>query len=524
MGPKGNFLMKRSEMLQRVQDAKSPWDLLVIGGGATGLGIAWNATACGYRALLLESHDFAHGTSSRSTKLIHGGVRYLRQGQVSMVRSALHEREFLLQSARSFVWPLHLVMPSYHRGSRWFYYSGLKLYDFLAGKRNMQPARLLSTRKVCDLLPTLKPDGLRGGVGFYDGQFDDSRLAIAIAQTVVSDGCSVVLNYAPLISMDTERGTGLRVARFRDEVSRQELEVRARVIINATGVFSEQVERLDSSDQKPDHPIRISPSRGTHLVLPRSFLPTDHALMIPNTDDGRVLFLIPWLGHTLLGTTDVATDKVDHEPIASASEVDYLLDHAGRYLRQRPRRQDVLSVFSGLRPLLGKSSSQSTSKLSREHEIVVSPSGLITIIGGKWTTFRKMGLDVLKLAVEKGGLKPLDYRTPVILLPPTQATSLSPTDVHPNDLQPLDHRLPISPEDIRRAVQEEMAERLEDVLSRRTRCLLLNAQASQQVADTVVRQMQQFNGRSNQWAAFQVAEFTKLSTSYQLGDGKGSSE
>ena len=311
-------------------------------------------------------------------------------------------------------------------------------------------------------------------------------------------------------------------ARFRDEVSRQELEVRARVIINATGVFSEQVERLDSSDQKPDHPIRISPSRGTHLVLPRSFLPTDHALMIPNTDDGRVLFLIPWLGHTLLGTTDVATDKVDHEPIASASEVDYLLDHAGRYLRQR---QDARMCFR----LLGRAPCWA-SRAARVRQSYLanmrSPFRPAADYHHRWQVdhVSKDGLGCLKLAVEKGGLKPLDYRTPVILLPPTQATSLSPTDVHPNDLQPLDHRLPISPEDIRRAVQEEMAERLEDVLSRRTRCLLLNAQASQQVADTVVRQMQQFNGRSNQWAAFQVAEFTKLSTSYQLGDGKGSSE
>jgi len=505
--------MKRQQMLQRIHDSRQAWDLLIIGGGATGLGIAWNASACGYRSLLLEACDFAQGTSSRSTKLIHGGVRYLRQGQLGMVQSALHEREQLLQSARPLVWPLQLVIPTYRLGARWYYFAGLKLYDLLAGKRNMQPSRLLSSFAVPKLLPTLKTAGLRGGVAFCDGQFDDARLALAIAQSVVADNQSVVLNYSPVLSIETELNSKMRVVRFRDEISQEEMEVRAKVVINATGVFAEQVSHLELPQAGVDHPIRISPSRGTHLVLPREFLPGDHALMIPNTDDGRVLFMIPWLGHTLLGTTDVATSSIDIEPQATESEVDYLLDHAARYLIDKPERSDVLSVFSGLRPLLGKSGSKNTSQLSREHETVISPNGLISIIGGKWTTFRKMGLDVLSLAVELGGLDPLNYHVPKL----RWNQSLAGLD-NQDELQPLDPRLPISKADIRRAVDSEMAERLEDVLSRRTRCLLLNATASLDIAGKAVELMRQENGRGPEWAKMQLAEFTLLAERYQLNN------
>jgi glycerol-3-phosphate dehydrogenase len=503
--------MKRQVMLQRISDFRQAWDLVIIGGGATGLGIAWNASACGYRSLLLESNDFAHGTSSRSTKLIHGGVRYLRQGQIAMVRSALHEREQLLRTAQPFVWPLEMVIPSYRLGSRWYYYAGLKLYDFLAGKRNMQPARLVSSQSISSLLPTIKSNGLRGGVAFSDGQFDDARLALAVAQSIAADGRSAALNYAPVQSIDTHRDSGTRVVRFRDLIGQQEMEVQAKVVINATGVFAEQVSRLEKQPTNIDHPIRIAPSRGTHLVLPGTFLPGKHALMIPHTDDGRVLFLIPWLGYTLLGTTDIATNSIDLEPRATDEEVDYLLSHAARYLTVAPQRKDVLSVFSGLRPLLGKTGNRSTSQLSREHEIMVSPNGLISIIGGKWTTFRKMGLDVLKLAIELGGLRPLVYQTPQLHQESSHART-----VHSDELLRLDPELPVCRADVRRAVQSEMAEQLEDVLARRTRCLLLNAAATKAVAPTVAEWMSQENGRGPEWVQNQVTSFSQLADGYRL--------
>jgi glycerol-3-phosphate dehydrogenase len=504
--------VNRQQMWQRLDSSDKVWDLLIIGGGATGLGIAWNATAAGYSTALLERFDFAQGTSSRSTKLIHGGVRYLRQGQIGMVRGALHEREFLLTTARPMVWPLHLVIPSYHRGSRWYYFAGLRAYDFLAGKRNMQPARLLNASETQRLLPTIKSQGLRGGVAFCDGQFDDAGLALAVARTVGLNPHSAILNYANVLTVDTESSTKFRVVRFRDEFTGQEKELRARVVVNAAGVFAEQVSHLERGHHSDSTAkIKISPSRGTHLVLPRSFLPSDHALMIPQTDDGRVLFAIPWMGHTLLGTTDVATESIDVEPLANGQEIDYLLDHASRYLVRSPQRSDVCSVFSGLRPLIGRTKKGSTASLSREHEIVVSTYGMISIVGGKWTTFRKMGRDVLQLAVESGFLPKRTMEVPTI---PWQA--LGRPAQFQQQTERLDPRLPISRSDIGFAVEQEMAEKLEDVLARRTRCLLLDAAASQEIAAQVVEIMREVNGRGSDWAEQQLTEFTLLARKYQI--------
>lgn len=491
-------------MLCRLGSANRIWDMLVIGGGATGLGIAWNASACGYSVALLEAADFAQATSSRSTKLIHGGVRYLRQGQIGMVRSSLREREFLLRAATPLVWPLRMVIPSYRLGSRWYYLAGLKAYDWLAGKLNMQPASLVSATQVHQLLPTVKTQGLRGGVAFCDGQFDDARLSIAVAQQVAGSPNAALLNHAPVMALDTETSTGLRVVEARDETTGQTLQCRARVVINATGVFADRVGGLER-DYSATNDIRIAPSRGTHIVLPGRFLDSDHALMIPQTDDGRVLFAIPWLGHTLLGTTDVPTQSVDYEPQATGAEIDYMLDHAARYLQLAPQRSDVLSVFSGLRPLISPASGGVTSKLSREHQIVVSKQGLISIIGGKWTTFRKMGRDVVELATQVGGLSKRVYQAPTLSI---ESTACS-------DEPLLDPELPIRSSDISRAVNLEMAVKLQDVLSRRTRCLLLNAAASQRVAPLVAELMRQSIGQSQTWVTAQLEEFSRLAQRYQ---------
>lgn len=495
--------MQRAEMLDRLDDTNRVWDFLVIGGGATGLGVAWNASACGYSVAVLEAADFAQGTSSRSTKLIHGGVRYLRQGQLGMVRSSLHEREFLLKAAAPLVWPLRMVIPSYRFGSRWYYFAGLKMYDWLAGKLNMQPAELISAAETQQLLPTLKSHGLRGGVAFCDGQFDDARLALAVAQQVARSPRAALLNYAPVVSLEKECNSGLRIVQACDQATGKILECRARVVVNATGVFADKVCCLESQRSSEDE-VRITPSRGTHIVLPGNFLDSDHALMIPQTDDGRVLFAIPWMGHTLLGTTDVAAQSVEYEPQATKQEIDYMLEHASRYLQQAPQASDVLSVFSGLRPLIGKSSGASTSKLSREHQILVSKQGLITIIGGKWTTFRKMGRDVVELAVQVGGLDKRPYQTPTLMLSITE----KPMETG------LDADLPIGRADVERAVNAEMAVKLQDVLARRTRCLLLNATASQRIAPQVAEQMRQLLGQDQAWVASQLDDFSQLARRY----------
>ena len=350
--------MNRQRMLTALQSEHKPWDLVIIGGGATGLGTALDAVTRGYRVALLEAHDFAKGTSSRSTKLIHGGVRYLRQGQIKMVRQSLQERGRLRRNAPHIVTSRKFVIPSYQLGGRFYYYAGMKAYDLLAGRLGFESSRLLSTSQTIAALPTLNSQGLRGGVAYADGQFDDSRLAIALAQTAVDQG-AVLLNYAPVVRLLKRDGRAAGVV-VRDTESQAEFEVPGRVVVNATGVFGESIMELDDSDtngpESPKDRPQIVASQGTHIVLPRKFLPGNAAMLIPHTDDARVLFAIPWQGRTLFGTTDHRVEEIALEPRPLANEIDYLLEHAGRFLTLRPERSDILSVFSGLRPLVDRKS------------------------------------------------------------------------------------------------------------------------------------------------------------------------
>ncbi|MBC7967807.1 MAG: glycerol-3-phosphate dehydrogenase/oxidase, partial [Fuerstia sp.] len=405
--------MKRSEMLAAMEDRNTVWDVIVIGGGATGLGAAVEAAARGHRTVLVEAEDFAKGTSSRSTKLIHGGVRYLRQGRIGMVRQSLRERERLLQNAPHVVHSLDFVLPTYRRGERTIYYAGLRAYDVLAGQWISGRARRLSRSETCDRLITLRADGVRGGVLYSDGQFDDARLAITLARTAVDLG-AVVANYLSVVRLlrNQQRVTGVIV---RDAASGKELELQGRVVLNATGVFADDILSMDTDSQSSsaaDDHSRLVLSQGSHVVVDASFLPGSTALMIPKTDDGRVLFAIPWHGKVLLGTTDLAVNNVTREPRPLPSEIEYLLEHAGRYLQRCPAESDIRSRFAGLRPLVGaKSGSHATAKLSREHEISTSASGLITVIGGKWTTYRQMGEELIDRAEVIAGLPRKQSRT-----------------------------------------------------------------------------------------------------------------
>lgn len=420
-----------------------------------------------------------------------------------MVRESLRERGRLMRNAAPLVHPLRFVIPAFRPGRRWYYYAGLKAYDFLAGRQNLEPASLLSARQVTELLPALHATRLRGGVGYSDGQFDDARLAIALAKTACQQG-AVVLNYAPVVTLTTTQGkiSGLV---FRDLETQQESEVRARVVINATGVFAESITAMDPTQAHAEGASKIRPSQGTHLVLPREFLPGDTALMIPDTDDGRVLFAIPWLGATLLGTTDIAVEHITNEPVPLASEVDYLLEHAGRYLTKAPTRQDVLSQFAGLRPLVAKSKrGQTTSQLSREHEIDVSPAGLISVIGGKWTTYRKMGQDVIDLAAGIAGLRACESKTADMKL--QDADSFETATL--NGCVPTEQRIAI-------AVKHEMARTLEDVLARRTRCLFLNAAESIRSARSVATTMATLLERDAAWIESQERKFTAMAANYR---------
>ena len=482
--------------------------MLVIGGGATGLGTALDASSRGYRTLLVEQRDFANATSSRSTKLIHGGVRYLRQGNLHLVRDSLRERGLLLQNSPHLVHKLPFVVPCYAWSDRPFYGIGLKLYDSLAGSLGLGSTELLSREETLSRLPGIEPLGLRGGVLYWDAQFDDARLAIALAQAVFAHG-GVAVNYLRVESLLKENG---RVcgALVRDTEIGEQFLVKARVVVNATGVFTDAVRRMDAESA----PRMIAASQGAHIVLPKSFMAGDAAVMVPKTDDGRVLFAIPWLGRTLIGTTDTPVSETPLEPRPFAEEIEFLLEHAAKYLARKPAAGDILSAWAGLRPLVKAAGDWNTSKLSRDHSLVVSGSGLVTIAGGKWTTYRKMAEDTVDRAAEVGGL--------VKRLCVTSRLSLVESESGQADKTPavtgLDQSLLTSAATmesvVRDAVGHEMARSVEDVLSRRSRILLLDARGSADVAPKVAALMAKELGRDVKWEAGQVAAFKELARGY----------
>lgn len=489
-------------MWQRVADAGESFDIAVIGGGATGLGIAVDAASRGYRTALFEKSDFAHGTSSRSTKLIHGGVRYLRQGDLSLVREALHERAQLLRNAPAVVHDLAFIVPCFKWYEKWFYGVGLKLYDQLAGRKNLGRSQWLSAADVADRMGTIAGDDLRAGVLYHDGQFDDARLAICLARTAAEFG-AVVLNHAPVVRL-TKSGeesnvhiTGLIV---QDALTDTEHEVRASIVINATGPFCDVVRGMDNANARRI----IAPSRGSHVVLDGSFLPGQTALMVPKTPDGRVMFAIPWHGSTLIGTTDSPMKVVEEEPAATSQEIDLILDTAGRYLARKPTRTDIRSTFAGVRPLVRAEGVSRTASLSREHAIDISPSGLLTIAGGKWTTYRRMAEDAVNHAARVAMLAPRPCVTSDLSLVGGDHTV-------PDSL----HRDPTD-EQIEHAVHHEMAQTVEDFLSRRSRLLLLDATAAVAAAPRVAATMVAALGRDHAWRQQQVADFTSLAARYQV--------
>lgn len=488
----------REEMISALQQSE-PWDIVVIGGGAVGMGVALDAVSRGYRCALFEQHDFAKGTSSRSTKLIHGGVRYLAQGDISLVREALRERGILLHNAPELVKPLRFIVPCYSHRERWYYWAGMKCYDALSGRWKIQSSSQVSTSELKQAVPGLKDNHLRGGVAYYDAQFDDARLVITVAQRFRELG-GIPLNYFAVDELIQENGRVAGVG-VRDQETGATYRVHAKAVVNAAGVFSDHVRQLESKDA----PNMIAPSQGIHLVVDQSFLGGEDAIMIPKTKDGRVLFGIPWLGRAVLGTTDTPVASPDLEPKPLQAEVDYLLEHFQDYFSKPLRPEDVKSSFAGLRPLVKpKQEAGATSKISREHRVVVSQAGLISILGGKWTTFRKMAQDVVESAMEVGDLAKSPSRTEPLSLRdiPTRG-SLNPQSSP-------------TPEDTTALVQEGFARTPEDVLARRFRCLLLDAKASGDVVLEVAQTMARELGHSQAWIDEQVESYQNLVRQYCL--------
>ncbi len=506
-------------MMRRLAGHNGAWDMIVIGGGATGAGVAIDAATRGYDVLLLEQNDFGKGTSSRSTKLVHGGVRYLEQGNLSLVMEALKERGLLLQNAPHLVRNLAFVVPSYDWWEAPFYGLGLKLYNLLAGKYGFGASRILSKEETLERLPTIKTEGLRGGVIYFDGQFDDSRLLINLMQTAAEQSATV-LNYTQVIDI-TKDGDGIADGvRFRDLESGAEYRAAGKVVVNATGPFSDAVRRM--ADPSADN--IIAPSQGIHLVFDASFLASDSAIMVPHTADGRVMFAIPWHGHTVVGTTDTPIGQPALEPIAMEEEIEFILQTAALYLDKPPTRADILSIFAGIRPLV-KGDAGSTAALSRDHTIRIENSGLVTVCGGKWTTYRRMAEDCVNQAATLGRLpeKPCVTEHLNIHGFHTNPEKLGRLRVYGSDAaaigalghsEPLHPSLPYTAAEVIWAVRHEMARTVEDVLARRTRALFLNAKAAWEMAPQVASLMAKELGRDSAWEADQVREFRNVAAGF----------
>ncbi|TMI72518.1 MAG: glycerol-3-phosphate dehydrogenase/oxidase [Bacteroidetes bacterium] len=489
-------------MIQQLESA-SEWDICIIGGGATGLGAAVDSATRGFKTILFEQHDFAKGTSSRSTKLVHGGVRYLQQGNIKLVLEALKERGLLLKNAPHLVHNQKFVVPNYKWWEGPFYGIGLKIYDWMAGKLGLGPSEFLSRERILELAPTLDPDGLRGGIAYHDGQFDDARLAIDIAQTAAQYNATL-LNYFPVtgILKSGKKTTGVQV---KDQLTGKTYEVKSKTVINATGVFTDAVLNMDN----PRHNQMIAPSQGIHLVVDKEFLPGDTAIMIPRTDDGRVLFAVPWHNKIVLGTTDTPIKTKNAasllEPVPLEEEIDFILKHIGRYLSKDPQRDDIRSMFAGLRPLV-KASGKRTAALSRDHLINISDSGLITITGGKWTTYRRMAEDVINIAIEKNKLPAKPCMTKELLLS-GHDQPLMPPEIFSLSADQVESA-------IKRSVDQEMCITVEDFLSRRTRSLLLDARAAIQQSPVVASLMAAEMKKNDHWIREQIDSFKLVANNY----------
>ncbi|MBO1112976.1 glycerol-3-phosphate dehydrogenase/oxidase [Bordetella petrii] len=518
----------RAALLDTLNDSAA-WDVIVIGGGATGLGTAVDAAARGYRTLLVEAADFAKGTSSKATKLVHGGVRYLAQGNIALVREALHERGLLNRNAPHLVWPLGFVVPAYGLFDQPFYGIGLKMYDMLAGKLNLSPSRWLSRAETLAQAATVAPSvagrGLRGGVLYYDGQFDDARLAMALMRTLFDLGGTAV-NYVRASGLTGDDKGAIDGVRVQDALGGGEYTLRARCVVNATGVWVDSVRRMDDAQAQ----TMVAPSQGVHLMLPRDFLPGDKAILIPKTDDGRVLFVVPWNGHTLVGTTDTPRSDLPLDPPATQAEVDFILQTAARYLSHKPTRADVTSVWAGLRPLV--KATGETKTLSREHTIVVSRAGLVTVTGGKWTTYRKMAQDVVDTAIQHQLLPQARCRTADLPLHgagaavPDAPPRGTPDSYYGTDLPAL-RALPgighmlvkasgLTEAHVRFAARHELARSAEDVLARRNRALFLDSQAALLAAPEVARILAEELGHDADWQRATVEDFTRTAAHYRL--------
>lgn len=516
-------MKKRSVLVESLSDT---YDVLVIGGGASGLGVAISAAARGYKTLLLEQSDFAKGTSSRSTKLVHGGVRYLAQGNFRLVREALIERSLLMRNAAHLVKNQEFIIPVYSLFDKFKYLIGLSLYDWISGSYSLGPTRFLSRKKILNQMPGLESKNLIGGISYHDGQFDDSRLAINLVQTLQELGGHAI-NYMQVTGFLKNKEDNLCGVQAVDTETSEQYKFSAKSTVNATGVFADELLQLD----QPGQPKMICPSQGIHLVFDRKFYPSKFALMVPKTSDGRVLFALPWHQKVIVGTTDTPVELSSLEPRALNTEIDFILETLSQYLQNPPCRKDLLSVFAGLRPLAApQHDEKKTKEISRSHQIIVSGSGLFTMLGGKWTTYRRMGEDMMnRIEVNLHWPKRIDRTRDLCIHGNKKYASkieYKALGIYGSDsvilrekmeqgmAHQLSKRLEIYSVQVSWAVQQEMALTVEDFLSRRTRALFLDVKESLRIAPEVARIMAVELGKDEAWEAEQVESFALVAKNY----------
>lgn len=520
-------MFDKPSLVKQIDD-NNDWDVIIIGGGATGLGVALDSASRGYKTLLLEQSDFAKGTSSRSTKLIHGGVRYLAQGNIDLVKEALYERGLLLKNASHLVRNQSFIIPTYKWWNRLVYTIGLKIYDVLAGKLSFGKSTGISKKETISRLSTINTEHLNGGVVYHDGQFDDARLAVNIAQTAIEQGATV-LNHFRVNHLQKDSHGIVNGVSAVDAESNKTYLLNAHVVVNATGVFTDEILQMDNIDAEDT----IRSSQGIHLVLDRKFMPGEDAIMIPKTADGRVLFLVPWHNRIVVGTTDTLLDSHSLEPKPLENEIDFILETANAYLNTKVTRANVLSVFAGLRPLAApKDSSEKTKEISRSHKIIVSKSELITITGGKWTTYRRMAQDTINKAIALKKLPSKKCLTKDLRIHGADGSTEDTNHlyVYGTDQKAIEELIKISPElgeklhprlefvkaEVVWAVKNEMARSVEDVLARRVRILFLDAKAAKEVAPEVAELIAKCLNKNEAWKQSQIAEFDELANQYIL--------
>lgn len=521
-------IMNRDTSIAWLNQNTTTWDVIIIGGGATGLGIALDAALRGYKTLLLEQADFTKGTSSRSTKLVHGGVRYLAQGNIRLVFEALHERGLLFKNAPHLTQNLSFIIPSYQVWGGYFYTLGLKIYDLLAGRLSLGNSSFICAKEVHEHLPTLQTKHLKNGTMYHDGQFDDARLGINLAQTSVENGAHL-LNYMQVTGFGKDEKGQIHQVQATDLETGKKYSLNTKTVINATGVFADSILNMDEQEKKPI----IMASQGTHLVFDSQFFPVDYALMIPKTSDGRVLFAIPWYNKVVVGTTDTMVKQESLEPRPLQQEVDFILNNLNQYLQKPVTKADVLSVFSGLRPLARPEKEQLKSKeISRSHKIMVSKSGLLTIIGGKWTTYRRMAEDTLDQLIQTGKLAPAPCRTshfkihgytlntdannPLHRYGTDAEGILKLAEENPAWGEKLHPDYPFIKAEVIWAVRHEMARKVEDILARRLRILFLDARAALAMAPEVAQLMAAERGKNDSWIQEEISSFEVLARGYWL--------